>query len=250
MIVLRHMAASTKNRSKPMKARFRIRKILRFCAWLTLAFAVLSILLVLPFRWIAPPTSSFILQNYFQRAESETVIYHAWVTYNEISPEVALAVIAAEDQKFPFHKGFDFYAIRQSLRDMTRGKSLRGASTISQQVSKNLYLWPDRSLFRKVLEAWFTLLIEIFWPKQRILEIYLNIAEMGEHIFGVEAASQQFFHKPPQRLNREEAALLAAVLPNPKIYKANAPSKQVRRRQNWILKQMRQLGGTRYLQNL
>lgn len=232
-----------------MRTRFWGRKFLQLGAWFTLAFIVLSILLVLPLRWFAPPTSSFILQSYFQHAESKAVI-HTWVAYHEISPHMALAAIAAEDQKFPFHKGFDFFAIRQALKDRSRGKSLRGASTISQQVSKNLYLWPGRSLFRKGLEAWFTLLIEVFWPKQRILEVYLNIAEMGERIFGVEAASRRFFHKPPRRLSREEAALLAAVLPNPKSYKVNAPSKQVRHRQNWILKQMRQLGGTRYLENL
>ena len=233
-----------------MQTRFWIYKILKLCAWFTLMFVVLSVLLVLPLRWFAPPTTSFILQSYFQHSESEAVIHYTWVAYHKISPYMALAAIAAEDQKFPFHNGFDFYAIRQALKDMTRGKSLRGASTISQQVSKNLYLWPGRSLFRKVLEAWFTLLIEIFWPKQRILEVYLNIAELGGHIFGVEAASRQFFRKSPQQLSREEAALLAAVLPNPKRYKVSAPSKQVRRRQNWILNQMRQLGGTRYIENL
>jgi monofunctional biosynthetic peptidoglycan transglycosylase len=175
---------------------------------------------------------------------------YTWVAYEAIAPGLALAVIAAEDQKFPQHRGFDVAAIRSALQENTQGKRLRGASTISQQVSKNLFLWSGRSFLRKGLEAWFTLLIEIFWSKQRILEVYLNIIELGELTFGVEAASQRFFGKAASQVNRQEAALLAAVLPNPLLYQVNAPSQYVRKRQAWILEQMRRLGDIAYLENL
>jgi monofunctional biosynthetic peptidoglycan transglycosylase len=167
-----------------------------------------------------------------------------------ISPHLALAVVAGEDQKFPQHHGFDIAAIRQVLDNWKAGKPLRGASTISQQVAKNLYLWPGRSAVRKLLEAWFTVLLEALLSKQRILEIYLNIIELGEYTFGAEAASRHFFGKSAAQLNRHEAALLAAVLPNPRYYRVEKPSPRVRRRQQWILRQMRQLGGAAYLNSL
>lgn len=177
-------------------------------------------------------------------------IHYTWVAYEAMAPDLALAVVAAEDQKFPHHHGFDMVAIRSALQESAQGRPLRGASTISQQVSKNLFLWPGRNFFRKGLEAWFTLLIELVWPKQRILEVYLNIVELGQLTFGVEAASQRFFGKPASQLNRQEAALLAAVLPNPLLYPVNAPSQYVRKRQAWILEQMRRLGGLTYLEKL
>jgi len=229
-------------------------RLLRWLGLLSMGFIGFSVLLVLPLRWLPPLTSSFMLQQYVQPVGSETkqssVIQYDWVAFENISPNMALAVVAGEDQKFPLHNGFDLSAIRQALRDWQRGKSLRGASTISQQVAKNLYLWPGRSFTRKGLEAWFTLLLESLWSKQRILEIYLNIAEFGDRTFGVEAASRRFFNKSAARLNRQESALLAAVLPGPYLYRVDAPSAQVRRRQNWILKQMRQLGGPKYLDEL
>ena len=161
-----------------------------------------------------------------------------------------LAAIAAEDQKFPTHHGFDLEAVQSALSDYEQGGSLRGASTISQQVAKNLYLWPGRSLFRKGLEAWFTVLLETLWSKQRILEVYLNIAQFGDRLFGVEAASQQFFGIAANQLSAEEAALLAAVLPGPEIYQVDQPSTEVLGRQTWILEQMEQLGGVEYLKKL
>jgi monofunctional biosynthetic peptidoglycan transglycosylase len=195
-----------------------------------------------------------MIQSYLHSVRSgqelAPVISYTWVTYEAISPQLALAVIAAEDQKFPQHKGFDVAAIRSALQESAQGKRLRGASTISQQVSKNLFLWSGRSFLRKGLEAWFTLLIEVFWPKQRILEVYLNIIELGELTFGVEAASQRFFSKSALQVNRQEAALLAAVLPNPKLYRVSVPSQYVRKRQAWILEQMRRLGDIAYLENL
>jgi monofunctional biosynthetic peptidoglycan transglycosylase len=175
--------------------------------------------------------------------------YH-WMPWDLISPHAGMAVIAAEDQKFPHHLGFDLDAIANVLADYQEGDRLRGASTISQQVAKNLFLWSGRSFLRKGLETYFTVLIELLWPKQRILEIYVNIAEFGPGIFGVEAASQAYFNKSAMALQPFEAALLAAVLPNPARLRVSNPSPYVRDRQRWIIHQMQQLGGTAYLQTL
>jgi monofunctional biosynthetic peptidoglycan transglycosylase len=225
-----------------------------FILRLALIFVGLSLLLVLLLRWMPPPVSSFMVQSYLHKVRSgqeiAPAIDYTWVAYEAVAPPLALAVIAAEDQKFPQHKGFDVAAIRSALQESAQGKPLRGASTISQQVSKNLFLWSGRSFLRKGLEAWFTLLIELFWPKQRILEVYLNIIELGKLTFGVEAASQRFFAKSALQVNRQEAALLAAVLPNPLLYQVNTPSQHVRKRQAWILEQMRRLGGIAYLEEL
>lgn len=211
----------------------------------------LSLLLVLPWRWVPPPTSSFMVQNYVQQPpESREFYRYTWVPYANISPEMGLAAIAAEDQRFPVHHGFDFEAMEQAIDDYQQGGELRGASTISQQVAKNLYLWSGRSLLRKGLEAWFTALIELLWSKQRILEVYLNTAQFGTHVFGVEAASQQFFERSASELTADEAALLAAVLPGPELYQVDQPSAEVLGRQRWILQQMEQLGGTEYLKTL
>lgn len=176
------------------------------------------------------------------------VAHSDWVSMDEISPWMGLAVIAAEDQKFPEHWGFDVSAIEKALAHNERNETrIRGASTLSQQTSKNLFLWDGRSWVRKGLEAGLTLGIETVWSKKRILTVYLNIAEFGEGIFGVEAASQRYFHKPASKLTMSEAALLAAVLPNPIRFKASAPSGYVRSRQAWIMRQMRQLGGEGFM---
>jgi monofunctional glycosyltransferase len=159
-------------------------------------------------------------------------------------------VIAAEDQLFPFHAGFDFRSIREAIRSNERSRRVRGASTISQQVAKNLFLWSGRSYLRKGLEAWFTVLIERLWPKERILEIYLNVAEFGRATYGIEAAAQRFYRKSAARLSRRESATLAAVLPNPRVLRADRPSRYVLQRRDRIVAQMRQLGGPRYLQQL
>ncbi|WP_275262695.1 monofunctional biosynthetic peptidoglycan transglycosylase [Citrobacter freundii] len=170
------------------------------------------------------------------------------VSMDEISPWMGLAVIAAEDQKFPEHWGFDVSAIEKALAHNERNENrIRGASTLSQQTAKNLFLWDGRSWVRKGLEAGLTLGMETVWSKKRILTVYLNIAEFGDGVFGVEAAAQRYFHKPASRLSLSEAALLAAVLPNPLRFKANAPSGYVRSRQAWIMRQMRQLGGESFM---
>lgn len=176
------------------------------------------------------------------------VAHSDWVSMDEISPWMGLAVIAAEDQKFPEHWGFDVSAIEKALAHNERNENrIRGASTLSQQTAKNLFLWDGRSWVRKGLEAGLTLGMETVWSKKRILTVYLNVAEFGDGIFGVEAAAQRYFHKPASRLSLSEAALLAAVLPNPMRFKADAPSGYVRSRQAWIMRQMRQLGGESFM---
>lgn len=177
-------------------------------------------------------------------------VHYRWVDWANTSPHVKVAVIAAEDQNFPTHYGFDLKSIDDALADRERGRRVRGASTISQQVAKNLFLWPAQSWLRKGLEAYFTVLIETLWPKQRILEVYLNVAEFGRGVFGVGTAAEIYFHKQAARLNVDDAALLAAVLPSPKRMRVNAPSGYVRSRQQWILGQMRGLGGTALLKEL
>lgn len=218
-----------------------------------LACALLSAQTVLCLRWINPPLSSFMVQAWvgavFERDKSFK-LDHRWVDLHSISPNLALAVVASEDQKFPEHWGFDVEAIEKAYKLNQHSHHIRGASTITQQVSKNLFLWSGRSYFRKALESFFTILAESFLPKRRILEIYLNIAEFGDGIYGAEAAAQRLFHKPASRLTRSDAALLAAVLPNPKTYHANRPSAFIERRRAWILQQMRDLGGAEMLSEI
>jgi monofunctional biosynthetic peptidoglycan transglycosylase len=213
--------------------------------WITAVLLLAgTISVTLLFRWVAPPTSAFMLQ---QRLSGIGIDY-SWVPMDRISSHAALAVIASEDQNFFDHWGVDINAIADAIQDNRTRSRPRGASTISQQVAKNLFLWPGRSYVRKGIEVYFTLLMEMSWPKQRILEVYLNIAETGNGVFGVEAASQRFFHKPAARLNRREAATLAAVLPNPKRMHADRPSDYVIRRTWQIIEQMHALGGTGFLE--
>lgn len=174
-------------------------------------------------------------------------LHHNWVSFNEISKNLSLAVVCSEDQNFMNHFGFDFKAIEQSVEASRKGKKrLRGASTISQQTAKNVFLWPGRSWVRKGFEVYFTLLIEIFWSKERILEVYLNSIEMGNGIYGAEAASRIYFKKNAKNLSRTQAAAIAAVLPNPREYKANPPSPYIKSRIRWIVQQMSQLGELRF----
>jgi monofunctional biosynthetic peptidoglycan transglycosylase len=199
--------------------------------------ALVAIILVM--RWMPPPTTAFMLHWRFDHGMGATQL---WVPWEEISLQAALAVVAAEDQKFPFHDGFDMEAIEEALAEAREGGRSRGASTISQQVAKNLFLWPSRSWARKGVEAALTVLIEKLWPKRRILEVYLNIAEFGEGNFGVEAAARAYFNQRATRLDAAQAALLAAVLPAPNTYSVRRPSDYVRRRQAWIMRQMNRLG--------
>ncbi|HEY3395019.1 MAG TPA: monofunctional biosynthetic peptidoglycan transglycosylase [Lacipirellulaceae bacterium] len=221
--------------------------MLRFFALLMVVWLIVTVAGVGLLRWVDPPTSAFILH---ERITGNHTVRHAWVDWERIANPLKVAVIAAEDQTFPEHHGFDFKSIDKALAERERGRRLRGASTLSQQVAKNLFLWNGRSWLRKGLEAYFTVLIELTWPKQRILEIYLNIAEFGRGVYGVGAASDIFFGKSAARLTAYDAALLAAVLPSPKRLRANAPSRYVRSRQQWILGQMRGLGGVAIVKRL
>lgn len=201
------------------------------------ALLLLSMLLTLPLRWFDPPTSAFMLQDDSGRIP----VLYQWQDWNQLGNAAALAVIAAEDQRFDRHFGIDFASIRDSLDNAaTRGQA-RGASTITQQVAKNLYLWPGRNLVRKGLEAWLALNLELYLPKKRILEIYLNIIELGPGIYGIPAACRYFYGKPAAALTDYDAALLAAVLPNPHRLQVDHPSVYLRERQAWILQQMRRL---------
>jgi len=222
-----------------------LRRALRLLSYVVATFVVLSIGAVLILRWLDPPISAFMI-----RERMTAPIRFRWVDDANISPQVKVAVIASEDQNFPAHYGFDLKQINDALADRQRGRRVRGASTITQQVAKNLFLWPQQSWLRKGLEAYFTVLIETLWPKQRILEVYLNVAEFGRGVFGVGAAADVYFHKSASSLNAYDAALLAAVLPSPKRMRVNAPSNYVRERQQWILGQMRGLGGTALLKEL
>ncbi len=203
-------------------------------------------LLVVPWRWIPPPTTAFMLQA---RADAPGGrVDQRWVPWQRISPHMAVAVLAGEDQRFPEHGGFDWEAIGDAIQDDS-GR-LRGASTVSQQLAKNLYLWPERSWLRKGLEAGLTVCLEAAWPKRRILEVYLNVVEFGPGVFGVEAAARRHFGVSARALDRRQAALLAAVLPSPKRLSASSPSPYVRKRAGSIRAAARRLGGPVFLHRL
>jgi len=223
-----------------------IKKILRKSA---LYFLVSSVGICILLRWFPPPTSAFMLYRHYEDiVDKQTYqsIRYSWVNSRQISPNAYAAVIAAEDQHFFHHFGFDLNSIQSSIDDYMDGGRLRGASTISQQVAKNLFLTPSKSFVRKGLEVWFTLLIELLWSKDRILTVYLNIAEFGDHLFGIEAASRHYFGVSAKKINSSQAAMLAATLPNPIRFKAGRPSNYVFKRQHWILRQMQNMGYQRY----
>lgn len=226
-------------------ARGWVRAFFRLFCGIVIFVITCSILVVVVLKWVDPPFTSFMIQERVRAALSSDggpPIQHRWIPLSRVSPNVVLAVLAAEDQSFAVHRGFDLKAIRKAIEYNRKGKQLLGASTISQQVAKNLFLWPGRSLTRKGLEACFTVIIELCWDKKRILEVYLNTAEWGDGIYGVETVARITFRKSARELSRDQAALLAAILPNPSIYSARSPSSYILRRKNWILRQMRQLG--------
>ena len=202
-----------------------------------LAVLLLSMLLTLPLRWVDPSTTAFMLQDDSGRVP----VMYEWRNWDALGDTAALAVVAAEDQRFAEHWGIDLKSVNDALDSASGGGRLRGASTITQQLAKNLYLWPGRSLVRKGLEAWLALNLELFLPKKRILEIYLNIIELGPGVYGVPAASGFYFGKSPAALTSREAALLAAVLPNPHRFRVDRPSGYVRERQAWILEHSERL---------
>ena len=219
-------------------------RIARALLGLVLLFVLVTAVSVLSLRWINPPYSAFMLQaqiGAWASGDRGYVSRHTWAGMSHISPNLPLAVVASEDQKFPEHSGFDVEAIEKAYALNQHSHHVHGASTISQQVAKNLFLWSGRSYFRKGLEAYFTVLIEACWSKRRILEIYLNIAQFGQGIYGAEAAAQHFWHKSASQLTRSDAAVLAAVLPNPQRFSAAAPSRYIQLRRDWILGQMQRI---------
>ncbi|MFH0734737.1 MAG: monofunctional biosynthetic peptidoglycan transglycosylase [bacterium] len=214
-------------------------------------FFLFSVIVILYLKFFPPPTTAFIDNQKNENIESFVLpseIEYEWVSMDKISGNMALAVIASEDQRFAEHWGFDLEQIQKAIKEKERGRRVRGASTISQQVAKNLFLWNDKNYIRKGLEAYYTILIELLWSKERIIETYLNIAELGENVYGVQAASTKFFKKDAIKLNSAQAAILAAVIPNPKRFKANRPSKYILRRQSQIQTQMNYIGGKAYLE--
>ncbi|CDG22917.1 Monofunctional biosynthetic peptidoglycan transglycosylase [Xenorhabdus poinarii G6] len=226
-------------------------KLWRYLKKIVASITILWLVAIIAFSFLPVPFSMLMVERQIGALISVNFSYvsrSSWVDQNQISPYMALAVIAAEDQKFPKHWGFDFEAIESAMvHNKKYQQRIRGASTISQQTAKNLFLWEGRSWLRKGLEAGLTAGLELLWSKKRILTVYLNIAEFGHGIFGVEEAAQHYFGKSASRLTSSEAALLAAVLPNPRLYRVNAPSKYVLQRQQWILRQMQLMGGANYL---
>ena len=215
------------------------RGLLRFLA----AVAVMIVMVVLLLRFVDPPTWSWKLQREFDPpAGYPEQSRHRWLSLKQMAPSVQLAVIAAEDQRFPLHHGIDLDAITDALQDADRGKRLRGASTLTQQTAKNLFLWSQRGYTRKLLEAGFALLLELVWDKRRILEVYLNVVEFAPGVYGVGAASEYWFQTSAESLTERQAARLAAVLPNPWRYRAEPPTPYVAERSRWIERQMDQLG--------
>jgi len=221
-----------------------LRRLRQFLLSLAGAWLLLTIVPVIVLRWLPPPTSSVMLQRTLSEGRQPD---WQWVDIDHISAFAALAVVAAEDQKFPGHFGFDLQSIREAIAQHARGRRLRGASTLTQQVARNLFLWQGRSYLRKGLEAWMTVVLELCWSKRRILEVYLNIVETGAHTFGIEAAARRYFGRTAGTLTPEQAALVAAVLPNPRRFRVDRPSAYVIERRDYILRQMEQLGGVSYL---
>jgi len=221
-----------------------LRKILNFIWRAIVCFVVVSILSVILFRWVpVPVTPLMLIRCVEQKMDGKKMhLEHDWEPFENITPKLQLAVVCSEDQNYLKHFGFDWGAIQKAMKENEQGKHIRGASTITQQTAKNVFLWPGRSYIRKAFEVWFTLLIEIFWSKERIMEVYLNSIEMGDGVYGAEAASQHWFKKKASKLTKDEAAAIAAILPNPLRYKANPPSSYISKRKEWIKQQMNYWG--------
>lgn len=232
------------------------RKRRRWWRWLLglpFLFLLASVLQVVVLRFFDPPFSTFMAIRQVEAwgaGDWRFRVAYDWRDLDEISTSLPLALVASEDQNFANHFGFDLKAIEKARKNNARGRKVRGGSTISQQTAKNLFLWSSRSWVRKGIEAWYTLLIEALWPKQRILEVYANIAEFGDGVYGAQAAARTYYRKDAKRLDPSQAARMAAVLPNPKRYSIARPGPYVQRRSNAIQRQMRYIGGADYLQKL
>ncbi|PQL94346.1 monofunctional biosynthetic peptidoglycan transglycosylase [Apibacter adventoris] len=216
-------------------------KIFKWVKRIIIGLFLLSIVLTFTYKWIPVPFTELMLKRYFINGSK---IEKKWIPINSISNSIQLAVVSSEDQNFIKHHGFDFKQIQKVLEDQQEGGRVRGASTISQQTAKNVFLWDGKNYIRKGLEAYFTCLIEWVWGKKRIMEVYLNVIEFGDGIYGIESASQHYFGKSASNLTKAESATLAALLPNPRKYGKNINGRYIQKRKIWILKQMRNLGGT------
>jgi len=224
--------------------------LLRFLKYFLIIFFSSSIFFVVLYRFVNPPvTPLMLIRTSQQTVNGEPLrLKKDWKSLEKISSHLQLAVVASEDNHFLEHSGFDLKAIKKArdYNDKKKGKKIRGASTISQQTAKNVFLWPDRSWLRKGLEVYFTFLIEMVWGKRRIMEVYLNVIEMGNGIYGAEAASQKYFHKSAADLTREQAALIATILPNPRKWDPSRPSAYLLNREQWILWNMGNIGKVEY----
>jgi monofunctional biosynthetic peptidoglycan transglycosylase len=222
-----------------------LKRIWRILLKIVLWYFILSIATVIIYRFVPPPfTPLMIIRLFEQKSEGKDLkLKKDWVALNEISASLPLAVITSEDQKFEDHYGFDIEAIEkaQKFNERHKGKRVKGASTISQQTAKNVFLTQSRSWLRKGFEVYFTFLIEVCWSKERIMEMYLNEIEMGDGIYGAEAAAQNYFHKPARKLSNAEAALIAACLPNPRKWSPARPTPYILRKKDWILRHMRSI---------
>ena len=217
-----------------------MKRFFKFLLKLIIGLFALSIFMVVLYKWVPVPATPLMVIRYFENPAEE--IQHDWVPIEEISRHLQLAVISSEDQNFLLHSGFDMRAIDKAIEGNKSGKRIRGASSISQQTAKNVFLWTNRSWLRKGTEVYFTFLIELFWSKERIMEVYLNSIEMGKGIYGAEAAAQAWFNKPAAKLTMYESAAIAAILPNPRRYRANPPTNYIQNRINWIARQMQNYG--------
>ncbi len=230
---------------KKLSRRFSI-----FILKLLVLLIIISLAWVMLYKFVNPPVTPLMLIRYFEEDVSRGSIRKEWKSYKEISGNMKMAVIAAEDQTFPFNDGFDFQAIEDAIDEKLEGGRLRGASTITQQTAKNVFLWPKRSWLRKVMEAYFTVLIDKIWGKKRILEVYLNVVETGDGIYGVDKAAQVYFGKSAKHLDIVDSALIAAILPNPRLWSPANPTDYLIEREIWIRNQIKGLGGTSYLKNI
>jgi len=225
-----------------------IKKIFRWLKKAMLWFFAISVLLVVIFKWVPVPFTPLMairaVENKWEGKDA--VLSHDWVPIEEISPNLQKAVIASEDGNFLNHYGFDFQAMQKAFKNNQKGKRIKGGSTISQQTAKNVFLWQGRSYLRKGLEAYFTVLIELIWGKERIMEVYLNSIEMGKGVYGAEEAAQHWYRKSAINLTKREAAGIAAILPNPLKYKATNSSSYIERRKDKILRNMRHIGKLEY----
>jgi monofunctional biosynthetic peptidoglycan transglycosylase len=238
------MAKSRSSKSKSKAKHPLLKRIIDIATKVFIYFLLVSIIWVIALRFINPPiTLLMVLRNIERKSDGKSFkTEKKWVKFEDMSDNMKRAAVSAEDQLFLKHIGFDVKAIEKAFANNAKGKKVKGGSTISQQTAKNVFLWPGRSYIRKGFEAYFTLLIELFWSKERILEVYLNVIEMGDGIYGAEAASQAYYHKSCTKLSKNQAALIAACFPNPRRWSPSNATPYIRHRQYLILRNMRRLG--------